>query len=466
MSEFLRINSAIVATHGYGGDMRRQRIPIRQFVLVFSMSAVFAVSLASSVRAESIPSTGSADLGRIAYIDQLGDVYTIKPNGTDRRKLASGELLQSAAFTPRIIQSPRATQDAYSWPTWAPGGDRLACFRMILAEAGQTGGLYIFDVASSRVLNVHKDLGLQPIYAYWAPDGQHLAFLRNREQTLSLELWPAPSASFGWQPPKRIADGAPFYFDWRSDAEVLLFHSGGDRQVPSGSSVGLLNIENGTTKIVSPTPASFGAPSWSFDNKWMAYGDEQQAQSPVALMVAPADGGEPQAFADVSQRLALGWSPTESRIVVATTSFMDGSVYEELQLIDIPSGETRTLLKDHFAAYFWSPNGKRILYARRQPGSPFGTWVVVDVDSGKSTDIIDFSPSRPLTQVFQYFDQYALSHRLWSPDSRHFVFAGSAGSDSHPSTALQSPGVYVVEAIPQATPQLLSDGPIAFWSPR
>jgi len=339
---------------------------------------------------------------------------------------------------------------------------------MILEQAGQTGELYIFDVASSRVLNVHKELGLQPIYAYWAPDGQHLAFLRNREQTLSLELWPA----FGWQPPKKIADGGPFYFDWRADAEAVLFHSGpagnnrGATQGPPGASVGLLNIENGTTKTVSQTPASFGAPSWSFDNKWMAYADEQQAQSPVALMVAPADGGEPHAFAYISQRLALAWSPTQSRIAVATTSFMDGSVYEELQLIDIPSGETRTVVKDHFAAYFWSPNGTRILYARRQLGNPVGTWVVVDVESGKSTDIIDFSPSRTLTQVFQYFDQYALSHRLWSPDSRHFVFAGSAGPDSHPSTAMQSPGIYVVEATPKATPQLLSDGPIAFWSPQ
>ena len=223
--------------------MQRQRIPIWQCVLFFSIGALCTVSLVLSVRAESILSTnpadsaGSADLGRIAYIDQLGDVYTIKPNGTGRRKLASGELLQSAAFVPRTIQSPRATQDAYSWPIWAPDGARLACFRMILEEDKQTGELYIFDIMSSRVLNVHKEVGLQPIYAYWAPDGQHLAFLRNRQQTLSLELWPTPSASFGWQPPKRIADGGPFYFDWRSDAEALLFHS---------RSVGLLNIENGT----------------------------------------------------------------------------------------------------------------------------------------------------------------------------------------------------------------------------
>ena len=187
--------------------MRRHIVRIQPLVLVFSMSTLFAVSLASSFRAESTLSTGPAypaDLGRIAYIDQLGDVYTIKPNGTDQRKLASGELLQSVALAPRPTQAPRASQAAYSWPVWAPGGDHLACFRMILAKDGQTGELYIFDVASSRVLNVYTELGLQPIYAYWAPDGQHLAFLRNREQTLSLDLWPA----LGWQPPQRTGPRA------------------------------------------------------------------------------------------------------------------------------------------------------------------------------------------------------------------------------------------------------------------
>jgi TolB protein len=91
---------------------------------------------------------------------------------------------------------------------------------------------------------------------------------------------------------------------------------------------------------------------------------------------------------------------------------------------------------------------------------------VVNTSSGKTYEVADFAPSRPLIQVFQYFDQYALSHRLWSPNSQHFVFTGSAGQDADPATALRNPNVYVVQATAQATPKALADGHIAFWSPQ
>lgn len=430
--------------------------------------ALLVALLSVPLNREAPSAAPTAEPGRIAYIDQAGDLYTVKPDGTDRRQLASGELLQPASvsvpssFSLRQIQSRRTSRAAYSWPIWSPQGERLACFRVVLDERGQTGELYIFDVASSRVLNVYTEPGLQPIYAYWAPNGQHLAVLRNRSQTLSLDLWLAA----GWQAPTMIAQGAPFYFDWRADAEVLLVHHGpSDRRSQNpGYSVGLLNIESGQRKTVSRSPASFGAPSWSFDSQWMAYGDDQQL--PVSLMVAPADGSSPKPFASVSERIAIGWSPTQALVAVATTSLVGGSVFEELRLIDIASGQTRRLVKDHFVAYFWSPNGERIVYARRRPGNRLGTWVVVDVASGQTNDVLDFVPSRTLTQVFQYFDQYALSHRLWSPDSERFVFAGSAGADAHPLLAVRYPQVYVVEAKEQPSPQVVADGHIAFWSPR
>ena len=130
---------------------------------------------AEAAEAGSIP-------GRIAYIDRAGDLYTIKPNATDRRQLASGELLQTIAFQP--AQSPGMNRSSYSWPVWSPDGSRLACFRMLANENGQNGELYIFDVSTSQVLNVHKEPSLQPIYAYWAPDGKHLAVLRSTSQTL------------------------------------------------------------------------------------------------------------------------------------------------------------------------------------------------------------------------------------------------------------------------------------------
>ena len=67
-----------------------------------------------------IPAT--AEPGRIAYIHHTGDLYTIRPDGTDRRQLASGELLQPvsgavpSSFSVSPAQSRPASRAAYSWP--------------------------------------------------------------------------------------------------------------------------------------------------------------------------------------------------------------------------------------------------------------------------------------------------------------------------------------------------------------
>lgn len=449
-------NFDILQIRSSGGVMRQAQQSLTYAVSLI-ISTLLIGTLPQPLSAKSDAETGPGT-GRIAYINQVGDLYTIKPDGTDRRQLASGELLQTVALQP--IQSSH--RSSYSWPVWSPDGSRLACFRTVANEDGQSGELYVFDVSTSQILNVYKEPGLQPIYAYWAPDGKHLAVLRNRAQTLSLDLWPTT----GWRPPSKLAEGMPFYFDWRADAQALLVHNGGDSQATSGYSISLVTVPSGQRQILSQTPAAFGAPSWSFDNQWLAYGDNTRAAPHVSLLIAPANGSEPQSYAVVSQRIAFSWSPTKLLVAFATTSHFDGSVFEELSLIDVSSGNRRTLVKDLFAAYFWSPNGKRILYARRIPGTGSGTWVMVDVASGEKADIVNFTPSGPLIQVFRYFDQYALSHRLWAPDSQHFVFSGSTDTEAHPLTALRSPDVYVLEAKAGATPHRLADGHIGFWSPR
>jgi TolB protein len=416
----------------------------RGLLLVIVSSCLFAAPAQSSPN-------------RIAYVDQQGDLYTIQPDGEGRRKLASGEILQPVAFSTYSVKNGR---DFYSWPLWSPDGNRLACFRMVADENERADGLYVFDVASARVLNAYKRADLQPIYAYWAPDSRQLAVLLGGSGALSLGLWPT-SESEG---PKSVAHGAPFYFDWRADAQALLIHTGGDSEATEGHSVSLLQVDSGKRLLVSRSPASFGPPSWSPDGKWLAYGDKAAKGDKTQLMVAAADGSAAKSFGEFPEKIALAWSPARPVLAVATSSFVGDPLQQDLHLIEVPSGETRTVLKEHFAAYFWSPDGERILYAKRKPDTHLWTWVVVDVRDGASSEVVDFVPARPMLVVFQYFDQYALSHRLWSPDGKQFVFTGSAGKDAHPATAVRNPSVFVVDAAKGATPKALSDGHIAFWS--
>jgi TolB protein len=425
-----------------------QRISLCWFFLLASL--VFALPL-------------HAEPNRIAYVDPTGDIYTIQPDGEGRRKLASGEMLQTIAFIPRPIQDEE--KGFYSWPVWSPDGSRIASFRLVAGEDSQIDGLYMFDVASSQVLHSYKAPGLQPIYAYWAPNSQHLAVLLGGNGPLSLGLWPPPEG----QQPKTIAQGIPFYFNWRADAQALLVHTGGERDSKEGHSVSMVDVGSGKRTMVSRAPAVFGPPSWSPDGKWLAYGDQVEQKdtaAKTALMVATADGSDAKSIGTFPEKITIEWSPTQPQIAIATSAFAEDPIVENLQLVDVPSGKVRMLVKEPLAGYFWSPDGTRILYARRKPDSFLWTWCIVDVTDGKIAEVVDFLPARPMLIVFQYFDQYALSHRLWSPDSKHFVFSGSAGPDAHPATAIRSPAVYIVEAKAHATPKSIADGHIAFWSPR
>ena len=400
-----------------------------------------------------------AKMNLIAYISGEGDLYTIQPDGNGKRKVASGELLQTIAFSPRSIKNGR---DFYSWPSWSPDGSRIACFHAITEEDGQMNGFYIFDVASSQVLHSYKAPGIQPIYAYWAPNSKQLAILLGGTGAMSLGLWPTTDG----KQPKPLAQGIPFYFDWRADAQMLLTHAGGDAEAKDGHSVSLLDVTNGKRTVVSHSPSAFGPPSWSHDGKWLAYGDTTKDQEKTALMIAAPDGATPKSFGTFAARITLEWSPTQPILAVASSAFPGDPLIENLQLVDIATGKSRQLVKGNLAAYFWSPDGKRILYATRKPNSLLWMWSVVDVEDGKIHEVADFIPSRPMLLVFQYFDQYSLSHRLWSPDSKQFVFSGSAGADIHPAVAAQNPSVYVVDVKDKASPQVLADGHIAFWSPQ
>lgn len=393
----------------------------------------------------------------IAYIDGEGDLYLIEPTGEGRRKLASGEMLQTIAYSPQWVKSG---QDFYSWPVWSPDGNRVACFRAVNSETGPMDGLYIFDARSSQVLHAYEEPGLRPIYAYWAPNSQSLAVLLGGPGAFSLGLWPQSGA----QKPKTVAQGSPFYFHWRMDGQALLAHTGGDVEAKEGHSISLINVESGKRQLVSRAPSAFGPPSWSSDGHWLAYGDHTTEKA--AVLVALADSSDPKSMGTFPEKIALQWSPTQPLLAVASSSFVGDPLLEELQVIDVPSGKTRTLVKDNFAAYFWSPDGTRILYAKRKLGTDLWAWAIVEVKSGKTYEVVDFVPSRPLLLVFQYFDQYALSHRLWSPDSKRFVFTGAVGSEARPMEGLANPSVYTVEAVAQAKPKSLTRGHIAFWSPQ
>ena len=84
---------------------------------------------------------------------------------------------------------------------------------------------------------------------------------------------------------------------------------------------------------------------------------------------------------------------------------------------------------------------------------------------------MDFIPSREQLTMFQFFDQYAYSHSLWSPDGRSLVFAGklvdrAKSAFATSDVARQGSHIIVVGTDSDPSTQTIANGILAFWSPQ
>jgi TolB protein len=123
--------------------------------------------------------------------------------------------------------------------------------------------------------------------------------------------------------------------------------------------------------------------------------------------------------------------------------------------------------------FWWSPDGRTIAALRVQPivgpratlvprpsSSPTPATevrlVFLDVASGtvRSDPVVQPAP-RFVNQVLAYFDQYALSHRVWAPDSSSILLPEVQPDGS---TAL-------TVRFPDGGASIPLGGEIGFWSP-
>jgi TolB protein len=227
-------------------------------------------------------------------------------------------------------------------------------------------------------------------------------------------------------------------------------------------------------------PGLFQAPGISASGRYIAYAE---AGDELKVVVAD-DGGE--RVAEVAHRglAAMTWSPAADQLAFTSPERAQLSFIGPLRLLDAESSEVRTLVPDPVITFFWSPDGRTIAYltretssggpqASRPPGlaraAPVSTtfqdqdrlvlrlWVV-DVTSGEQRLLASFQPTPIfITQFIPYFDQYALSHRLWSPASDALVLPKLDGNGRQ--------GIYVIP-IDGGQQQRVADGSMAFWSPR
>ena len=185
----------------------------------------------------------------------------------------------------------------------------------------------------------------------------------------------------------------------------------------------------------------------------------------LSLLVADSEGAHNRPLADVGSRQAFLWSPTDETLAFADSANPAVPYFDKVTTVDLASGGVRTLVDEPVLAFFWSPSGLKIAYVAVDPMRGDLTWKVIDRDGGQARELVTFVPSREYLTTLTFFDQYAPSNSIWSPDGTHLLFAGLV-EDSEGAAYLASNDeslIYVANADGSSV-KVIAAGSIAFWS--
>lgn len=451
-----------------GRDRRRTRLGLGCGLLLLLLLCLGAAVAGGSALYRSLvaepgltpaatTATGNSPaLNRIAYVDPAGQIGTVAPDGSDNRLLTSD------------------SDGIFLFPAWSPDGQQLAAI-----GSDEAGGsvVVLADAPAGEAAprQLYYSEQQSPFYLYWSPDSRRISFLANHPSGIALQL----VAADGQSASTILSTGQPFYWNWTASSDQLFIHTG---LTEEDARLAFLDVEGPDSSENLARPGFFQAPGISSDGRYVAYAERDEAEARWLIVQDSAAG-------EVVQRLphwgltALSWSPSAPQLAFVAPDepgFFDAGFYGSLRLLDVATGEVRTLAQDLVLAFFWSPDGQSIAYltlagdeegvTAARPGSskppraakqaqqdiPLRlNLVIVDVASGQGRALLTFTPTGLfLRQFLPFFDQYALSHRIWSPDSSALVLPVQDGGVER---------IYVVDALSGAA-QPVVRGSIAFWS--
>ncbi len=361
--------------------------------------------------------------GRIAVLDASGTLTVIEADGSPPTVLAGSD--------------PDVT--LVRQPTWSRDGSRIAWVGL---DADGTSAT-VMTAAPDGTQTTQTSVAAAPFYLSWDPTSARIVYLGG-SATADIELGLVDVAAKTTSP---IDSGSPFYFSWAPQGKQLLVHVGTDR-------LDQLKID-GTFTPLGDRPGRFNVPVWTADGRTMFYvSDDGGRQRLVANDVATDRREILTKFDGV---ITFVVSPDGDR--VAYQVIRDGpALAVPLSVIDRESGTTRRVATEYSPAFFWSPDGTKLLSLRPEVEERLVfRWNVWEDGSSFSTE--RFVPSLELSRDYlQFFEQYAQSMTLWSPDGSAFVYAGQQVESGEA-------GIWIQAATIDASPIRVADGVVASWSP-
>lgn len=367
-----------------------------------------------------------------------GNLYTVRPDGSQRTALTNDA----------------TSLHQYLQPTWSPTGNQIA-WAEIDSRRGELESALIVSAFDGSTRTRYAT-PYAPFYIDWSPDESFLAYLsnwRNLDQsttTIALRLVDLQTDNQAdANAISTLVEGQPLYLTWSPAGDRLLIHIDNDRLEFWDTT--------GVGTALASTFATFPAPQWSQDGANLLYAlGEPGAQQ---LVLSDPDGNLTQQITDFDQQISFGLNPTSDRIAYAVSPPNVGTAaLGPLYVVELPSLRTRELSSAPVMAFFWSPDGKKLAYLVVDDSAEIVRlrWYVWD--GTRSTPYAAIVPTRAFLQAYiAFFDQYARSMTVWSPDSQAFTYAAidpSLGNNIW------------VQSLDQAEPIRVGRGVFVAWSPQ
>lgn len=434
---------------------------VKKSRVFLAVLAVFAISLACSpINPFSRPPapTQEVPVGLIAYVGNDGNIYTTNRDGKQRSAVT-----RDANLNPAAGQVGRF----YEYPAWAPDGQHLAFVRFSMSEAGSVASLLSALPDGKKEVNTFTSQDIKPFYLSWSPDSQYITFLGNDGSGTLVHYLVAGSGGES----KILGSGQPYYWDWSPDSRSLTVHIGGDSSANPDAQLAFINLDGSNAKqVLDLKPGQFDAPAWSPAGDLLALATQNVAGDDELILAGP-DGKARQLLAKLGGKVAFAWSPKGAHLAYAVLDLQGRAPLARLFVLDSARPDLqKQIAQGELVAFFWSPNGQKIAYFTLENMQPSAGSVqtvaqsvpsagllvhIYDRMSGETKVVASFVPTVSFQQVLPFYSQYQRSATIWSPDSQNLVLAGinSAGED-----AIFLVGVHGSQF------QKIADGSLAFWS--
>lgn len=271
--------------------------------------------------------------------------YTVLTNDQQMSGTADLWLMNADGSNPRMLLA--CPEAMCSRPVWTPDGRRLVYERREILNPGAPPGnprLWWLDRASGQTAPVFQDSQLLGLFAAISPDGRWLSYVSPTDQGIQLYNLEDGSGllvpnkmgtAVSWHPRSEeiaLADIITAETDWGVVISTV--------SIPDGNVTTLSRSEQGGLDVDDSNPV------WSPDGSRLAFG-RKQARSAMGRQLWLMD-------ADGTAVVPLSGDP------------------------DI-----------HHSAFFWSPDGRTLLYQRynlKELYAQPGVWVI-DIQTGQTTEI-------------------------------------------------------------------------------